>query len=209
MTIAILAEASMRNEILNKGFLPETSVIWADSVSSLLMVEADAYFDLKFEHDTIRTQRLGTAAPVFVNAVAETLTDLQNENLIRINAWPGMIGRGLTEYACTEAAAQPTMEVFRKMGWKSVRVADVPGFVTPAVIAGIINEAFFAWGEGVATKEEIDLAMKAGTNYPLGPFGWAGEIGLMNVLALLKAISKKNHLEIAPALINAAAKGTI
>ena len=41
----------------------------------------------------------------------------------------------------------------------------------------IINEAFLALQEGVSTKEEINTAMKLGTNYPLGPFEWVEKIG--------------------------------
>jgi 3-hydroxybutyryl-CoA dehydrogenase len=68
----------------------------------------------------------------------------------------------------------------------------VPGFITARVIAMIINEAWFALEEGVSTKEEIDTAMKLGTNYPYGPFEWGKEIGLKNIHALLDKLSKLN-----------------
>jgi 3-hydroxybutyryl-CoA dehydrogenase len=57
----------------------------------------------------------------------------------------------------------------------------------------IINEAFFALGENVSTKEEIDLAMKSGTNYPYGPFEWSEKIGVENILNLLKKLSEKEE----------------
>lgn len=47
------------------------------------------------------------------------------------------------------------------------------GFIFPRTIVQIINEAFFALQDGVATKEDIDRAMKFGVNYPKGPFEWA------------------------------------
>jgi 3-hydroxybutyryl-CoA dehydrogenase len=53
----------------------------------------------------------------------------------------------------------------------------------------IINEAYFALEENVSTKEEIDIAMKLGTNYPYGPFEWAKKIGLKNVVRLLTELS--------------------
>jgi Fe2+ transport system protein FeoA len=46
------------------------------------------------------------------------------------------------------------------------------GFIFPRTIVQIINEAYFALEEGVATKEDIDRAMKFGVNYPKGPFEW-------------------------------------
>ncbi len=45
----------------------------------------------------------------------------------------------------------------------------------------IVNEAFFAFGEKISTIEEIDMAMKLGTNYPNGPFEWAEKIGIENI----------------------------
>src|SRR5215216_5038622 len=45
------------------------------------------------------------------------------------------------------------------------------------VISCIVNEAFLALSEGVATAEDIDRAMKHGANYPKGPFEWGEEIG--------------------------------
>jgi 3-hydroxybutyryl-CoA dehydrogenase len=53
----------------------------------------------------------------------------------------------------------------------------------------IINEAYFTVGEEVSSKREIDIAMKLGTNYPLGPFEWADKIGLSNIYKLLLKLS--------------------
>ena len=57
----------------------------------------------------------------------------------------------------------------------------------------IINEAYFAIGEDVSSKNEIDLAMKLGTNYPYGPFEWAKKIGLHNIYYLLKTLSNNDN----------------
>ena len=62
--------------------------------------------------------------------------------------------------------------------------------ITPRVIAMIINEAYFTLQAGVSTKEEIDTAMKLGTNYPYGPFEWADKIGLNRIKTLLQTLSK-------------------
>jgi hypothetical protein len=47
------------------------------------------------------------------------------------------------------------------------------GFIFPRTIVQIINEAYFALDEGVASKEDINRAMKFGVNYPKGPFEWS------------------------------------
>jgi 3-hydroxybutyryl-CoA dehydrogenase len=69
-------------------------------------------------------------------------------------------------------------------------VADQVGFITPRIICMIINEAYYTVEEGTASREDIDLAMKLGTNYPYGPFEWANRIGKSNVVALLNAVQK-------------------
>jgi 3-hydroxybutyryl-CoA dehydrogenase len=65
----------------------------------------------------------------------------------------------------------------------------------------IINEAYFALGDGVSTKEEIDIAMRLGTNYPYGPFELVQKIGLNNIHGLLKKLKEQStRYNIAPAL---------
>ncbi|MFX8832908.1 3-hydroxyacyl-CoA dehydrogenase family protein, partial [Acinetobacter baumannii] len=58
------------------------------------------------------------------------------------------------------------------------------------VVAMIINEAYFGWGEGISSKADIDIAMKLGTNYPYGPFEWGYKIGVQKILELLQVLSK-------------------
>lgn len=81
------------------------------------------------------------------------------------------------------------------LGTRFEVVTDQAGMVTPRVICMIINEAFYTLEEGTATKEDIDLAMKLGTNYPFGPFEWASRIGLQNVLSVLEAVYRETRDE--------------
>lgn len=62
----------------------------------------------------------------------------------------------------------------KELGFTPIETTLVScGFVFPRTIVQIINEAFFALEEEVASKEDIDRAMKFGVNYPKGPFEWA------------------------------------
>ena len=80
---------------------------------------------------------------------------------------------------------------------------SVSAFIADKIIAMIINEAFFAFGDNVSSKDEIDVAMKLGTNYPYGPFEWAQKIGLDNIYNLLKKLNENsNRYAIAPAIEN-------
>ncbi|MEO8860250.1 MAG: 3-hydroxyacyl-CoA dehydrogenase family protein, partial [Ginsengibacter sp.] len=112
-------------------------------------------------------------------------------NYSRINGWPGFLQRQSWEVASgnkVEAA-----RILEGLGWNAIFVKDEPGFIASRVISMIINEAFFTLGDGVSTEEEIDLAMKLGTNYPLGPFEWLEKIGLINVYTLLKTLEREDN----------------
>ena len=52
----------------------------------------------------------------------------------------------------------------------------------------VINEAVDALFLNIASKEDIDLAMTKGVNYPKGLLAWADEIGLENVLNQLEEL---------------------
>ncbi|EHA8592314.1 putative Peroxisomal fatty acid beta-oxidation multifunctional protein MFP2 [Cocos nucifera] len=65
---------------------------------------------------------------------------------------------------------------------------DYPGFIVNRILMPLINEAFFALYTGVATKEDIDTAMKLGTNHPMGPLELADFIGLDVCLSILKVL---------------------
>jgi 3-hydroxybutyryl-CoA dehydrogenase len=56
-------------------------------------------------------------------------------------------------------------------------------------LAAIINEAALAVDDDIASPEDIDTAMKLGTNYPAGPLEWAEKIGRRTVRALLDALN--------------------
>jgi 3-hydroxybutyryl-CoA dehydrogenase len=60
--------------------------------------------------------------------------------------------------------------------------------VSLRVISCIVNEAFLALSEGVATAEDIDRAMKLGANYPKGPFEWIEEIGARSIVETLDSL---------------------
>ncbi len=74
------------------------------------------------------------------------------------------------------------------MGKQFVNVEDVPGFVTNRVLMPYINEAIYALNEKTASKEDIDLVMKLGTNVPMGPLTLADFIGLDTCLAIMKVL---------------------
>ncbi|PLR78748.1 3-hydroxybutyryl-CoA dehydrogenase [Bacillus sp. V3-13] len=78
--------------------------------------------------------------------------------------------------------------VFMEIGQETEVVEDEVGLVFPRILSLIINEAAFALVEGTASVNDIDVAMKKGTNYPKGPLEWADDIGLEDVYAVLTGL---------------------
>jgi 3-hydroxybutyryl-CoA dehydrogenase len=132
---------------------------------------------------------------IFINAVIPTLERYpQGSSVIRMNGWPGFIAAPVWELCAGEMARHDAGRVMEILGWSYVWVADLPGLVTPRVIAMIISEARLALKEGVGTSAAIDTAMKLGTNYPFGPFEWEARLGREKVAALLDAMAEQDDL---------------
>jgi 3-hydroxybutyryl-CoA dehydrogenase len=84
-------------------------------------------------------------------------------------------------YAVVRAAAEA-------MGKTTVLGRDMPGFIVNRVLMPYINEAVYALYEGIGSAEDIDTAMKLGTNVPMGPLTLADFIGLDTCLAILEVL---------------------
>ena len=89
----------------------------------------------------------------------------------------------------------PSGDVFTFLGYQPEYVQSRVGFITPRIICMIINEAYYTVQEGTASKNDIDIAMKLGTNYPKGPFEFCTEFGIKQVYLLLEALYQDTHDE--------------
>ena len=72
------------------------------------------------------------------------------------------------------------------LGKKPIAIKNAPGFVVNRILCPMINEAIFAYQEGLAPVEQIDTAMKLGTNMPVGPLELADIIGLDTLLTIME-----------------------
>jgi len=82
-------------------------------------------------------------------------------------------------------------------------VKNSPGFIVNRLLLPQINEAIRLLGDGIASKEDIDSAVKLGLNHPMGPFELADFIGLdtcLSILEVLHAGLLDDHFEPAPLL---------
>lgn len=198
MHIMVLANPGIKEEFITKTRGADVNITFTDNLTPPLNFSADAFFLLTDEVN-IQDPDAFSTKPVFINAVTNTLKEMALPgNFCRINAWPGFLNRELWEVASHEE--QP-LDIIEKLEWKYIRVADEPGLVTARIISMIINEAYFALGEAVSSKKEIDLAMKLGTNYPYGPFEWSEIIGLRKIYSLLEKLNLMGPpYNIAPAM---------
>lgn len=74
-------------------------------------------------------------------------------------------------YSTSDETVQLATELAQKMGKETVEVkVDSPGFIVNRLMVPHMIEAVKLLEEGVATREDIDKAIKLGLNYPMGPF---------------------------------------
>ncbi|HUR11374.1 MAG TPA: 3-hydroxyacyl-CoA dehydrogenase family protein [Flavitalea sp.] len=196
MHVAVLADDTLKKEFLSKNIPQNIRLTFADSLRSLEIIEADAYFDLSGDLDRERMKKwsLFQGRILIVNAVPLTRHEIKIP-VIRINAWPTFLSRPLIEIAVTaEGQGKYADKVFHSLQWTYQVVPDIAGFIGARMVAAIINEAYFTLGDQVSSKEDIDIAMKLGTNYPYGPFEWSEKIGLRRVAELLQQLALSDKL---------------
>lgn len=73
-------------------------------------------------------------------------------------------------------------------GKSAILVNEAPGFVVNRILIPLVNEGIGIFAEGIATKEEIDSAMKLGANHPMGPLELGDLIGLDVCLAIMEVL---------------------
>ena len=192
MRLVVLTNEQLKEELLWGGVSNYCKIDWINSRKELLShTDADAVIDLLFEYNGYDVSHLNNylTKPVFVNSMNKTIVEI-GLPVFRINAWAGFLKRNIAEVSSTgEVNKNKAENILSLLNRKSEWVPDVKGFISPRVVSMIINEAYFTLEENVSTKEEIDIAMKLGTNYPYGPFEWSKKIGLKNVTSLLTELS--------------------
>jgi 3-hydroxybutyryl-CoA dehydrogenase len=114
------------------------------------------------------------------------------ERVIGIGLLPPVKGGDTAELAMalqsSERSLDAAKEFCQSIDLVPVVVSDGAGLVRARIVGCLINEAVSALMEGIASAEDIDLAMKLGTRYPYGPLEWADLIGLDTVLGIMNGL---------------------
>ena len=147
----------------------------------------------------------------FLNTVKISLAELSysvNHEMVctvfGFNGLPTMFNKSLLEVSLLKSEDQKVIDqTCLNLNTEYTLVDDRVGLVTPRVVCMIINEAYYTVQEKTASREDIDMAMKLGTNYPFGPFEWCERIGIKNVYETLEAVyedTKDERYKICPML---------
>ena len=92
--------------------------------------------------------------------------------------------------ATSEETTKRTIALAEAMGKVAVPANDRAGFVSNRILMPMINEAFYAWMEGVAEPEHIDEIMKLGMAHPMGPLRLADFIGLDTCVHIMDVLAE-------------------
>jgi 3-hydroxybutyryl-CoA dehydrogenase len=130
------------------------------------------------------------------------LPPLQSSQLVELTAGPDS----------SDSAARAAERFFQTLGKHTTWVGDGPGLVLGRIVCQVINEAAFALGEGVGSRDDIDAGMVHGLNYPRGILAWADAIGLDHVVGVLDALNLEygeERYRVAPGLRRLALSGRL
>jgi len=155
--------------------------------------------------------------PILTSSVFVTVTEQAQwikhpERLIGISAFPSLLKNPLIEIALplqvNSHEVLRRVELFLQTLSKQFSIVqDRVGMVMPRMFAMLVNEAFFALTEQIASPQDIDTAMKLGTNYPRGLIEWGNLVGISLISSLLTALHEEygdDRYRIAPLLLQMA-----
>ncbi len=138
---------------------------------------------------------LGVDAVLATNTSSISITRLAQsvktpERFVGIHFFNPVPLMGLVEVisglATSETTVKRAADFARAIGKHPVEAKDSPGFVVNRILLPLLNEAFFAAGEGLASVEDIDRGVELGLGHPMGPLTLADLIGLDTLLEVLR-----------------------
>lgn len=213
MKILIIGEEKNFNEFVAKfGSAHQYSLVGEHREAEKFLETNDLTFDFVIDEspeqfDIYQNKKI----TVFLNTTKLSLAELAfmsgDEMACKVfgfNGLPTFLNRDLLEVSVIDKKDEAGLQkICSALSTEYIIVDDRVGMVTPRVISMIINEAYYAVQEGTASREDIDLAMKLGTNYPYGPFEWISRIGIKHIYEVLEAIyedTKDERYKICPLL---------
>ncbi|MGH9916467.1 MAG: 3-hydroxyacyl-CoA dehydrogenase family protein, partial [Pyrinomonadaceae bacterium] len=121
----------------------------------------------------------------------------------QIGNWRGPVTLAFAQYELREADIHSIALQAKALGVELHEIADTPGLIFLRVAAMMINEAAFAFEQGLSTTTGIDTALKLGLNFRHGPHEMLDTLGLpvvSNTLERCGQIHPSGRYDPCPAL---------
>jgi 3-hydroxybutyryl-CoA dehydrogenase len=138
-------------------------------------------------------------APLLALCAGQSLAARREPGTIGFHLLPPLADSRLVELtrlpSAQSFAAEAAERFFATLGFVSEWVDDAPGLVLGRIACQLVNEAWFAVGEGVGSESDVDAGLTLGLNHPRGPVEWGRSIGLEHVMAVLDGLWSERREE--------------
>jgi len=168
------------------------------------MASADIIIEAATEREDIKRQIFGAASEILghqallaTNTSSISITRLAQavkdpSRFIGVHFFNPVPLMGLVEVirglASSDQSVAMANDYVKALGKQAVLAKDSPCFVVNRILLPMLNEAFFALGEGTASMEDIDRGVQLGLGHPMGPITLADMIGLDTLLEILRVL---------------------
>ena len=168
------------------------------------MANADLIIEAATEREEIKRQIFAAASEILghqallaTNTSSISITRLAQSvkdpsRFIGVHFFNPVPLMGLVEIiqglATSEQSVAMASDFTKAIGKTAVLAKDSPCFVVNRILLPMLNEAFFALGEGTASMEDIDRGVQLGLGHPMGPITLADLIGLDTLLEILRVL---------------------
>ncbi|MEO8209200.1 MAG: 3-hydroxyacyl-CoA dehydrogenase family protein [bacterium] len=132
------------------------------------------------------------SASLCISALEQAVNSKYPERIVGASLYPTFTRVKGIELSKTSFTSEKNFDkakrLFENLNKKVYEVKDRPGMISMRIISMIINEAYLVLQEGTSNEDDIDTAMKLGTNYPYGPIEWSKKIGAELIYNILKSM---------------------
>jgi 3-hydroxybutyryl-CoA dehydrogenase len=198
--VFIIGEPVINDEL--KRFLGESSEIINILNKSVDIIFETTNFPIEKKADNLNfiDEKSSSHVPVFssslcIPAYEHAPMSKYPHRIIGIGLYNTFSNAKLLEIALSKITDKIILEnaesFLKEINVNYAKVPDRAGLVFPRILSMIINEAVQVYSEDVASRDDIDTAMRLGTNYPFGPLEWADKLGIDLVYNILAALQNE------------------
>lgn len=161
-------------------------------VFELTGYNSDVKFNILNFIDEKNSKAIIISSSLCITALEQSVNSKYPERIVGASMYPSFTETKGIEITRTKFTSDENFNkvksLFENIEMEVNEVKDRPGMIAMRIITMIINEAYLVLQEGTSNREDIDTAMKLGTNYPHGPIEWSEMIGVDLVYNILLAM---------------------